>query len=122
MTDDRQQLGRIGEQIAVETLTRLGYTIIEQRYTTDRGDLDIVAEEGDTLVFVEVRARATDECGSAAQSVTDAKKRQVARMAREYLATHQVCPRPCRFDVVTIDRALTEQPEVTVYPDAFDAP
>ena len=103
------------------TLVRLGYTIVERRYRTERGDIDIVAEEGETLVFIEVRARASGDCGTAAESVTDVKKRQVARMAREYLAVHHVDGRVCRFDVVAIDRALSGDPEVTVYRDAFDA-
>lgn len=111
----------MGEELAAATLVRLGYTIVERRYRTDRGDIDIVAEDGDTLVFVEVRARADGECGTAAESVTDDKKRQVARMAREYLAAHDVTARFCRFDVVAIDRALSVEPEVTVYRDAFDA-
>ena len=120
MTDERQFLGRVGEDLAAATLVRLGYTIIERRYRTDRGDIDIVAEDGDTLVFVEVRARANGECGTAAESVTVDKQRQVARMAREYLASHDVSSRCCRFDVVAIDRALSAEPDVTVYRDAFD--
>ena len=122
MTDERQLLGRVGEELAATTLVRLGYTIVARRYRTERGDIDIVAEEGEALVFVEVRARASGECGTAAESVTDGKKRQVARMAREDLATHDVSARICRFDVVAIDRALSSEPEVTVYRDAFDAP
>jgi len=121
VTDARQSLGRLGEELAASALERLGYTILVRRYRTDRGDIDIIAEEGDTLVFVEVRARADDECGTAAESVTDVKQRQVARMAREYLALHDAGDRTCRFDVVAIDRALSAEPEVTVYRDAFDA-
>ena len=121
MTDERYVLGCVGEELAATTLVRLGYTIVARRYRTERGDIDIVAEEGETLVFVEVRARATGECGTAAESVTDEKKRQVARMARDYLSLHDVSGRACRFDVVAIDRALSAEPEVTVYRDAFDA-
>lgn len=120
MTDERQVLGRAGEELAAATLVRLGYAILERRYRTDRGDIDIVAEDGDTLVFVEVRARANGECGTAAESVTDAKKRQVARMAREYLAVHDVSGRVCRFDVVAIDCGMSVEPQVTVYRDAFE--
>jgi putative endonuclease len=111
----------VGEELAAMTLVRLGYTIVERRYRTERGDIDIVAEDGETLVFVEVRARANADCGTAADSVTDQKKRQVARMAREYLSVHDVNGRVCRFDVVAVDRALSPDPEVTLYRDAFDA-
>jgi putative endonuclease len=90
------------------------------RYATDRGEIDIVAQDGDTLVFVEVRARATLEFGSAAESVTDAKRRRVVAMAVEYLARHGITDRPCRFDVVAVDAALSERPRITVYRAAFD--
>jgi putative endonuclease len=121
MTFERQQLGIVGEDLAARELASRGYAILERRYRTRYGEIDIVAEDGDTLVFVEVRARATAEFGHAAESVTDAKKRRVTAMAVDYLARHHVTNRPCRFDVVAIDSALSEQPAITVYPAAFDA-
>jgi putative endonuclease len=121
VTFQRQQLGIIGEELAVAALAARGYAILERRYTTERGEIDIIAEDGETLVFVEVRARATGECGSAAESVTRAKQLQVTRVAVDYLARHAISDRPCRFDVVAVDRALEETPEITVYRGAFDA-
>ena len=121
MTFQRQRLGLVGEELAAAALAARGYAILERRFTTERGEIDIVADDGGTLVFVEVRARATGEFGRAADSVTDAKKRQVTRMAAEYLARRQITNRPCRFDVVAIDGALGPDPEITVYPGAFDA-
>ena len=121
MSFQRQRLGLAGEALAAAALTARGYAILERRYATDRGDIDIIAEDGDTLVFVEVRARATGEFGRAAESVTAAKQRQVARVAIEYLARHRITDRPCRFDVVAVDGALGPSPEITVYPGAFDA-
>jgi putative endonuclease len=119
VTLERQLLGRIGEDLAAGALVARGYAILERRFATDRGDIDIVAQDGETLVFVEVRARATAEFGYAAETITDAKKRQVARMAAEYLAMKAISNRPCRFDVVAIDNALGPSPEITLYPDAF---
>lgn len=121
MTVERQQLGIAGEELAARELTSRGYAILERRYRTRYGEIDIVAEEGGTLVFVEVRARATAEFGRAAESVTGMKKRRVAAMAVDYLARHHMTNRPCRFDVVAIDAALSDCPEITVYPGAFDA-
>src|SRR5262245_21431630 len=121
MTFQRQQLGLIGEELAARELAGRGYAILERRYRTEYGEIDIVAQDGDTLVFVEVRARATGEFGRAAESVTDAKKRKVSAMAVEYLARHHITNRPCRFDVVAIDDALGDKPEIAVYPSAFDA-
>jgi putative endonuclease len=121
MTRQRQSLGEAGENLAVRELTARGYAILERRYRTRHGEIDIIAEHQGTLVFVEVRARATAEFGRAAETVTDAKMRRVTAMAVDYLARHHIANRPCRFDVVAIDQALNPTPEITVYPNAFDA-
>jgi putative endonuclease len=121
MTLDRQHLGLVGEDLAVRELAARGYAILERRYRTRYGEIDIVAQDGEVVVFVEVRARATEEFGRAAESVTDRKKRKVTAMAVDYLARHHLTDRPCRFDVVTVDAALSAKPEISVYPSAFDA-
>jgi len=121
MTIERQQLGIVGEELAARELVSRGYAILERRYRTRYGEIDIVAEDGETLVFVEVRARATGEFGRAAETVDDRKKRKVTAMAVEYLARHRVTNRPCRFDVVAVDDALSGSPEISIYPSAFDA-
>ena len=121
MTLQRYELGIVGENLAVDVLAARGYAILERRYRTDHGEIDIIALDGETLVFVEVRAKATAEFGTAAESVTPEKQRRVVRMASVYLARHSLADRPCRFDVVAIDDALSEEPVITVYPGAFDA-
>src|SRR5262245_24799304 len=120
MTLQRQALGKLGESVAVEELERRGYAIIGRRYRTRHGEIDIVAEDGEALVFVEVKARTSAECGFAVESVTHWKQLQLASMAEEYLARNDIVNRACRFDVVAIDDVDTE-PVVTVYQDAFDA-
>lgn len=121
MTIARQELGKIGEDLAAAALVARGYAILDRRYRTRHGEIDIVAEDRGTIVFVEVRARANAEFGRAAESLTPTKQRKVAAMAVDYLARHHLTNRPCRFDVVTVDDANGAQPEVTVYPGAFDA-
>jgi putative endonuclease len=121
MTLLRQQLGETGENLAVAELVARGYAILDRRYRTRHGEIDIVAEHDGVIVFVEVRARASAEFGLAAESVTDRKKRKVTAMAVEYLARHRITNRPCRFDVVAIDDALGPAPVITIYPNAFDA-
>src|SRR4029079_7979868 len=113
-------LGSVGEHLAAEALGHRGYTILATRYRTAHGEIDLVCEHEGTLVFVEVKARATLEFGSAAEAVTDRKKRKGAHMAAEYLAREEVVDPPCRIDVVAIDCALSEYPEITVYQWAFD--
>ncbi|HEY3884717.1 MAG TPA: YraN family protein [Vicinamibacterales bacterium] len=120
MTIARQTLGKLGEDLAVGALLARGYAILDRRYRTRHGEIDIVADDGGTIVFVEVRARASAEFGRAAESLTPAKRRQVAAMAVDYLARRHLTNRPCRFDVVAIDGATGSCPEITVYPGAFD--
>jgi len=83
--------------------------------------LDIIAKDGATLVFVEVKARLTDDFGGAAAAVTAWKQRRIARMAMDYLSRRTLGECPCRFDVVAIDVDATG-PRVIVYPNAFDSP
>jgi putative endonuclease len=120
MTVQRQQRGKSGEDLAVEELERRGYAIVARRYRTRHGEIDIVAEDGDTLVFVEVKARATAEFGTAAEAVTRRKQRRLIAMATDYLARGRITGKPCRFDVVAIDDCETA-PRVTLYPHAFEA-
>jgi putative endonuclease len=121
MTLARQQLGKLGEDLAVAELERRGYAILARRYRTRCGEIDIVAEDEGTLVFVEVKARVTAEFGTAAEAVTRQKQLKLVRMATDYLARAEIRNRLCRFDVVAIDDCLMN-PRIVVYPNAFDAP
>jgi putative endonuclease len=121
MTDARQKLGKTGEDLAVRALASRGYAILARRYRSRHGEIDIVCDDRGTIVFVEVRARASAECGSAAESITPHKMRKVTACAVEYLSRHHLSNRPCRFDVVAIDEAAGPAPEITVYPNAFEA-
>ena len=96
-----------------------------QHFSNDRSltesEIDIIAKDGFTIVFVEVKARKTQEFGGAAAAMTGWKQRRIARMAVDYLARQNLHDCPCRFDVVAIDFDQSE-PRVIVYPNAFDAP
>lgn len=116
MTVQRQTLGKWGEDRAVRELERRGYEILARRYRTRHGEIDIVADDRGTIVFVEVKARAGEEHGGAAAAVTAHKQRRLTSMAVDYLTRNRVTDRPCRFDVVAIDG-----PRVTLYAAAFDA-
>ena len=119
-TDPRQALGMSGENLACAELQRRGYAIVERRYRTRLGEIDIIAKDGLTIVFVEVKARMTQEFGGAAAAMTGWKQRRIARMAADYLARRKLHDCPCRFDVVAIDFDESE-PRVIVYPNAFNA-
>jgi putative endonuclease len=120
VTVARQELGKLGEDLAVQVLERLGYAILARRYRTRCGEIDIIAEDGQTVVFVEVKARANAEFGTAAEAVTEWKQRRLSRMAADYVTRVGVGGRPCRFDVVAImfDR---EPPSIELFRNAFDA-
>ena len=121
MTNDRRQaLGISGEDLACAELQRRGYAIVERRYRTRLGEIDIIAKDGLTVVFVEVKARMTQDFGGAAAAMTGWKQRRIARMAADYLARQKLHDCPCRFDVVAIDFDESE-PRVIVYPNAFNA-
>ena len=107
--------------MAAGALCDLGYAIVATRYRTRYGEIDIIAEDGGTLVFVEVKARRTDQFGSAAESVTASKQRRIIAMASDYLNRANAWERPCRFDVVAIDGLGTEQATIRVIKDAFVA-
>jgi len=119
MSDDkRQTLGQLGETLACDELRRRGYAILERRYRTRYGEIDIVARHGDVLVFVEVKARAGAAFGSGAEAVTVHKQRRVAQMAADFLVRRRLHDRPCRFDVVSV--AVGEgAPRVEVIAGAF---
>lgn len=118
MTIARQELGKSAEDLAAQLLADRGYEILARRYRTRYGEIDIVARENATIVFVEVKARTSGEFGHAAETVGAWKQRRLARMAEDYLARNRLMDRPCRFDVVAIDGS-PPNPHVTIYPSAF---
>ena len=118
MTMERQALGRRGEDLACRALESRGYLVLHRRYRTRHGEIDIVAQHGGVLVFVEVRARGSGRFGNAAASVTAQKQQRVAAMAEAYLGLEAQYDRLCRFDVVAVDTSA-DPPNVAIYPDAF---
>lgn len=119
-TDGRQSLGKMGEDLACAELRRRGYAILERRYRTRHGEIDIIARDGATIVFVEVKARMGSEFGGGAAAVTGWKQQRIVRMATAFLARRGLLEAPCRFDVVAVD-LLGGAPRIEVYSDAFTA-
>lgn len=120
MTEARQQLGETGEKLACEELIARGYAILAKRYRTRHGEIDIVADDDGTVVFVEVKTKTSPECGLAVEAVTRWKQRRIVRMAVDYIARHDLHARPIRFDVVAVDM-VEGRPQITVIAAAFDA-
>jgi putative endonuclease len=102
MTTVRQAVGAYGERRAVQHLVAAGLTVLQRNWRCPRGEIDIVAEEGETLVFCEVKTRRSDEFGAPAGAVGAAKVRRLRRLAAEWLATHGGGGRDVRFDVIEV--------------------
>lgn len=102
MSDPRKQRGDSAEDRAVAELERAGYRIVDRNYRCRVGELDIVARDGNTLVFVEVRSRSDGRHGTALANITTRKQRQVARVARVYLHHRKPVFDRCRFDVIGV--------------------
>ena len=118
---DRITLGKSGETYACRELERRGYAILARRFRTRMGELDIVARDGETLVFVEVKARRSIRFGTPADAVTWHKRQRLLRMAAEYVLLRGVANANCRFDVISVVFGGGLRPRVEVFKDAFDA-
>ena len=113
-------LGKTGEDLACRELERRGYSIIARRHRRRSGELDVIARDGPTLVFIEVKARDSRSFGDAAEAVIARKRRRIVRLAVDYVMRHHLANVPCRFDVVSIQFEAGE-PAIEIFQNAFDA-
>jgi putative endonuclease len=113
-------LGKSGENYACLELERRGYAILDRRYRTRNGEIDVVARDGDTLVFIEVKARRTTRFGPAVEAMTGLKRRKLVQMASSYILARRLGHVRCRFDVVTVTFGTGERlPNIAVIKSAF---
>ena len=106
--------GDIGENIAKEYLKSNGYRIIKTNFKNAIGEIDIIAYDGDTLVFVEVKYRKTSQFGLPREAVNFAKQKKIRLVATSYIKKYKLFDKSCRFDVVEVlDK------EITIIRDAF---
>jgi putative endonuclease len=99
----RRETGILGEKLAKDYLKKRGYRIRETNYRCPEGEVDIIAEHGDYLVFVEVKTRRSLEFGSPEESITAAKRERLRAVAAHYQQAHDNLPRQWRIDVVAIE-------------------
>ena len=112
---NRRKTGAAYEEKAAAHLSGLGYEILERNYRCRQGEIDLIAKDGGTLVFLEVKYRRTASCWEPAEAVHAAKQRTICRVADYYRMRHQIPEnQPCRFDVVAV---LGE--EIFLYRNAF---
>lgn len=117
----RFSLGERGEVLAWGFLERAGYRILERNYRCSIGEIDLVAEKDEALVFVEVKTRSSHRFGPPEESVTPAKQRKLARLAECYLQAKKIAPRRIRFDVLAITYPAPKAPLFRLIENAFSA-
>jgi len=112
---DTRTKGREGEDSAIEYLKKKGYRIIERNYKNPFGEIDVIAREGDTIVFIEVKTRNTLSFGPPVEAVDSRKQERIGKTAFGYITEKKLTEQPVRFDVVSIFEGKME-----VIKDAFD--
>ena len=108
MSESKADRGAEGERLAARHLEQRGYRIVERNFRCRAGEIDIIARDGDTLVFVEVRTRSSDRHGGALETIGVAKQAQIVKVARVYLQTRRPAFDDCRFDVIGITAGQIE--------------
>ncbi|HIJ78234.1 MAG: YraN family protein [Desulfobulbaceae bacterium] len=117
---DNLSVGILGEKLARQHLKKQGYRIIAKNYRTALGEIDIIAEDDKTLVFIEVKTRRDRSCGHPLEAVTPAKCRQISKVALLYLAENKMENREARFDVVAVSLGAGDKPEMEIVQNAFE--
>lgn len=119
MTKERLALGRLGETLALKKIKSLGYECVTRNYRCSLGEVDLIARDGDTLVFIEIKTRKGKTLDYAKEAVDARKKRQLSKVALAYMKAHDCCDVKSRFDVVAINLD-GDGKEIEVVKDAFE--
>ena len=119
MTRERLDLGKLGEELALKRIKRLGYKCIIQNYCCPLGEVDLIAKDGDCLVFIEIKTRRGKSFGYAKEAINARKRRQLSKVALAYMKANNCCDVKSRFDVVAITLSHGKE-EIEVIKNAFD--
>lgn len=99
--NNKRKIGQLGENQAVIFLKKLNYTILETNYYSRYGEIDLIAKDKETVVFVEVKYRKSDKFGTGLEAVSFSKIKSICKTAKYYLKSDDI---DCRFDVISIDQ------------------
>ncbi|HDZ89121.1 MAG: YraN family protein [Deltaproteobacteria bacterium] len=119
MTRERLELGAWGEDLAFRKIKAMGYRRIIRNYRCPLGEVDLIAMDGDTLVFLEIKTRRGGSTGYAKEAVNARKRRQLSKVALTYMKSNDCCDTKARFDVVAVSLDKNE-PEIEIIKNAFD--
>lgn len=118
MSRNLKRIGNWGEEAAVDLLRKKGYVILERNFRGERGEIDIIAMDKETLVFVEVKTRLQRAFGNPEDAVDVRKQAQIGKIAMIYLTEKELQEKDCRFDVVAISKTGTKT-DIRHIEDAF---
>lgn len=96
------ELGRIGENIIADYITKLGYKVVERNFACNQGEIDIIAKDKEKLVFIEVKTRTDISYGEASEAVTNTKKRHLINSIKYYIYKQKLENQPIRIDVAEV--------------------
>ncbi len=119
MEQNKRNTGSYGEDLACKFLEESGFKIVERNYFYGHGEIDIIAKDGDELVFVEVKYRTNDEYGPPELSISKGKQKLVRRTAEAYLYEHEIKDQKCRIDLIAILQLKGEKPKINHIINAF---
>ena len=119
MTRERLDLGKLGEKLALKKIKSLGYKYITKNYRCPLGEIDLIARDGDYLVFIEIKTRKGGSIFYAKEAVDQRKKRQISKVALAYMKANDCLDTKARFDVIAIN-IKGDKKEIEVISNAFD--
>lgn len=122
MTSHNRALGQWGESLAADHLARQGFDIIARNFRTPYGEIDLIAQNAQFLVFVEVKTRSADTYGFPEASITRQKREHLIASAQAYLQAHPEIICPWRIDVIAIRKQRDAEPEIIHFENALTAP
>lgn len=117
--DQKRRLGRRGEKLARRYLKKQGYRFIAGNYATRQGEIDLIMQDAETIVFVEVKTRQSEDFAHGEQSVNFPKQKHLSAAARHFIHMNRLYDHPCRFDVVAVAIPDKGKPVIRHWPNAF---
>jgi putative endonuclease len=120
VTRERLDLGRYGEELALKEIERAGYRRVCSNFRCSVGEIDLIAMDGDVLVFLEIKTRKGSRVSEAKEAVNHRKQRQITKVALTYMKANKCMETKARFDVVAIGMG-EKGPEIEIIKNAFDA-
>ena len=119
MSVSTRATGKTGEDLAASVLVKKGYKIVERNYRYGKGEIDIIAKDGEVLVFVEVKTRKNLEYGPPETAISKGKQKQVRKIAEAYLFEKEIKDTDCRIDVIAIQFMPKMRPKINHIKNAF---